>query len=342
MNLYYYTLSIFFITAPFIFKYSKNATIAYVIMGISLVALLARIIILSKRYSLKNKLITSWVKSEDFDNLEKRLLKDMPSHKEVISQIISSIKQFSKKNIFKNYLGFNFLLGEENQGKKDVIFKLLKHCESDIQVKVFYGGLCNTSNVKSYFEDLFHFIEKSTNPVAIFVDIEKLPDLALEILIDSLSRGLIEHPKEDSIPLHRTLFFALVDISENEYHSASKDLEQILKNKNIPNSLVSKNTLLSYIRSFETNEIAEQILFELSKIWEENGVTLNNVAPEVIYSLLLKMKEQESSNIEYIRNWILRNHIKYIEKVKEKNVKNVDLLQSDKGSLKVKMLKVAR
>ena len=82
--------------------------------------------------------------------------------------------------------------------------------------------------------------------------------------------------------------------------------------------------------------------FELSKIWEKNGITLNKVAPEVIYDLLLKMKNHENSNIEYIRNWILRNHVKYIEKVKEKKIKNVNRLHSEDGKLKVKILNVAK
>lgn len=342
MNHYYYAISIFFVTAPLVVKYSKSTVPAILIIAVSLVAILIRTIILAKKSSKKKKLSSSWVKSEDFDKLEAQLLNEMPAHREVISQVITSIKQFSKKNIFKNYLGFNFLLGEENQGKKDVSFSLLNHCRSDIQVKVFYGGLCNSSNVKSYFEDLYHFIQSSGNPVVIFVDIEKLPEMALEILIDSLSRGLIEHSKEVPASLQNTLFFALVDVSENEYSAAGTNLEQVLKNKNLPSSLISKNTLLTYIRSFKMNEIAEQILFELSKIWEKNGITLNNVAPEVIYDLLLKMKEHENSNIEYIRNWILRNHVKYIEKVKERKIKNVNLFHSEDGKLKVKMLKVAK
>lgn len=337
MMRYEYTLAFLMMTIPLVINFGlKYPIVVYVSLGVSLIGLIARVFVLSSKKPLHIGEGKAWVKVENFDVLEKKLIKDMASHKEVISQIISSLKQFSKKQVFKNYLGFNFILGQENQGKKDVIFKLLEYCKSDVDVKVFYGGLCKENNVKSYFEDLINFINKSDNPVVIFVDIEKLPDIAFEILTDSLSRGVLDS-KEDPVDLDRTLFFSLVDVDEQEYSEANENLEQVLKNKNIPNSLVSKNTLLTYIRSFEMSEIAEQILSELNKIWESEGIRLNKVAPKLIYQILVKMKESGNENIEFARNWILKNHHRYIERVKEKNATRIDLLMSPEGKMKIKL-----
>ncbi|MCO4756200.1 MAG: hypothetical protein KC478_17085, partial [Bacteriovoracaceae bacterium] len=178
------TIGLFFITIPLIIQYGSNNKVTSALMVIGAVGVVWRVFA-NYNSQESQKVKRSWVKTENFSSLEARVIKELPSYASVIKQIIFSLKQYSHKNLFKNYLGFNIVLGEEGQGKKEVIFELVKHCKSDVDLKAFYGGLYNENNVKNFLEELHHFIVASDDPVVALIDLDKFPPMALEILTDA-------------------------------------------------------------------------------------------------------------------------------------------------------------